>query len=120
LHFTLLSSYFAFIVILCVNHEMYEMLQMFSLIHPLLPAPLTKQSVRVFTFHYFFFNKSRDSSVGTALGYGLDKRGSRVRFLEGAGNFSLHHRVQTSSEAHQTSYPMGTRVFFPGGIAAGA
>jgi hypothetical protein len=28
-----------------------------------------------------------DSSVGIALGYGLDDRGSRVRFLAGAGNF---------------------------------
>jgi hypothetical protein len=34
------------------------------------------------------------SSVGTALGYGLDDRGSSVRFLAGAGNYSLHHRVQ--------------------------
>jgi hypothetical protein len=30
-----------------------------------------------------------DSSVGIALGYGLDDRGSRVRFPAGAGNFSL-------------------------------
>jgi hypothetical protein len=37
--------------------------------------------------------KSRDSSVGIALGYGLDDLGSRVRFPEKAGNFSLHHRV---------------------------
>jgi hypothetical protein len=33
--------------------------------------------------------KSRDSSVGIALDYGLDGRGSRVRFPAGAGNFSL-------------------------------
>jgi hypothetical protein len=38
--------------------------------------------------------KSRDSSVGIALGYGLNDRGSRVRFPAGVGNFSLHHRVQ--------------------------
>jgi hypothetical protein len=37
--------------------------------------------------------RSRDSSVGIALGYGLDDRDSRVRFPTGAGNFSLHHRV---------------------------
>jgi len=30
-------------------------------------------------------------------------------------NFSLHHRVQTDSEAHPASYPMGTRGSFPGG-----
>jgi hypothetical protein len=33
-------------------------------------------------------HKSRDSSVGIALGYGLDERGSRVRFPAGAGKFS--------------------------------
>jgi hypothetical protein len=31
--------------------------------------------------------KSRNSSVGIALGYGLDDRGSRVRFPAKAGNF---------------------------------
>jgi hypothetical protein len=30
--------------------------------------------------------KSCDSSVGIALGYGMDDQGSRVRFPEGAGN----------------------------------
>jgi hypothetical protein len=62
-------------------------------------------------------DKSRDSSVGIALGYGLDNRGSRVRFPAGAGNFSLHHRVQNDSGAHLASYPMGTRGSFPGGKA---
>jgi hypothetical protein len=37
--------------------------------------------------------RNRDSSVGIALGYELDERGSRVRFPAGARNFSLHHRV---------------------------
>jgi hypothetical protein len=57
---------------------------------------------------------SRDSSVGIALDYGLDDWGSRVRFPAGAGNFSLHHRVQNGSGAHSASYPMGTRGSFPG------
>jgi hypothetical protein len=57
--------------------------------------------------------KSMNSSVGIALGYGLKDRGSRVRFPAGAGNFSLHHRVQIVSEAHPASYPMGTRGSFP-------
>jgi hypothetical protein len=52
--------------------------------------------------------KSRHSSVGIALGYGLDDQGSRVRFPAGAGNFSLHHRVQNGSGAHPPSYPRGT------------
>jgi hypothetical protein len=66
------------------------------------------------------YYKSRDRSVGIALGYGLDGQGSRVRFPEGAGNFSLHHRVQNGSGDHSVSYPMGTRGSFPGGKAAGA
>jgi hypothetical protein len=49
------------------------------------------------------------SSVGTALGYGLDDWWSRVRFPKGAGNFSLHHRVQNGYGAHTASYAMGTR-----------
>jgi hypothetical protein len=66
------------------------------------------------------FMKSRDSSVGTALGYGLDDRGSSFRFPAGAGNISLHYRVQNGSGAHPASYLMGTRGSFPGGKAAGA
>jgi hypothetical protein len=55
-----------------------------------------------------------------ALGYGLDDRGFRVRFPArgGAGNFSLHHRVQNGSGIHSASYPMGTRGSFPGGKVA--
>jgi hypothetical protein len=44
---------------------------------------------------------------------------SVVRVPAGAGNFSLHHRVQTGSRAHPASYPMGTRGYFPGDKAAG-
>jgi hypothetical protein len=62
--------------------------------------------------------RSRDSSVGIALGYGLDDLGSRVRFPAEAGNFSLHHRVQNGSGAYPASYPMGTRGSCPGGKAA--
>jgi hypothetical protein len=39
-----------------------------------------------------FHVESRDSSVGIALGCGLDDRCSRARFPAGAGNFSLKHR----------------------------
>jgi hypothetical protein len=62
---------------------------------------------------------SRDSSVGIALGYGLDDRGSRFRFPAGVGNLSLHRRVQNGSGAHPASYPKGTREYFTGGKAAG-
>jgi hypothetical protein len=60
------------------------------------------------------------NSVGTALGYGLDDRDSRVRFPTGGGNFSLDHRVQNGSGANPASYPMGNRVSFPEGKATGA
>jgi hypothetical protein len=68
--------------------------------------------------HMYYTYVSRDSPVGMALGYGLDDRGCRVRFLEGSGHFSLHHRFQNGSGAHPASYPMGTRGSFPGGKAA--
>jgi hypothetical protein len=60
-----------------------------------------------------------DSSVGITLGYGLDDWRSRIRFPAGAGNFSLHHRIQNGTGAHPASYPMGTwgsftRVKLPG------
>jgi hypothetical protein len=44
-----------------------------------------------------------------ALGYRLDDQGSRVRFPTGAGNFSLHHRLQTSllSNGYQGLLPWG-------------
>jgi hypothetical protein len=58
----------------------------------------------------------RYSSVGIALGYGVDDRSSGVRFPAGAGNFSLHHCVQKGSGAN----PACTRGSFPGGKAAGA
>jgi hypothetical protein len=59
-------------------------------------------------------------SVCIALGYGLEDRCSRVRFPAEVGNFSLHHRVQNGSGAHQASYPVGTRGSFPGSKGAGA
>jgi hypothetical protein len=54
------------------------------------------------------------------LCYGLDDQGSRDRFLAGAGNFSLHHCIQNGLGAHPDSHPMGTRVSFARGKAAGA
>jgi hypothetical protein len=58
--------------------------------------------------------------VGIALGYGLDDRDFKFRFLSGTGNFSPHHRVQNGSVVHPASYPMGNRGSFSGGKAAGA
>jgi hypothetical protein len=52
--------------------------------------------------------------------YGLDDRGSGVRFPVEPEKFSLLHRVQTGSGAHLPSYPMVTGGYFPGNKAAGA
>jgi hypothetical protein len=70
--------------------------------------------------YYTDGKQSHDSSVGIALDYGLDDRGSGVRFPAGAGNFSLHHHVQNFSGAHPASYSMGTRGSFPRGKESGA
>jgi hypothetical protein len=64
--------------------------------------------------------QSRDSSVGIALGYGLDDQGSRVRFPAESENLSLHHRIQNDSGAHPLSCPMGIWDPVPGSKAAGA
>jgi hypothetical protein len=74
----------------------------------------------MFHFEKLVTDSSRGSSIGIALGYGLDNRGFRVRSPAGAGNFSLHHPVRNSSGAHPASYPMGNRGSFPGGKATGA
>jgi hypothetical protein len=59
--------------------------------------------------------------VGTTQWYNAELRAgwSGVRVLAGAGNFSLHHHVQTGSGAHPGYYPMGTRGSFLGCKAAG-
>jgi hypothetical protein len=86
-----------------------------------LPLCLTKyHSIKTYGSSALDGGKSRDSSVGIALGYGLDDRGPRVRFPEGVGNFSPRHCVQNGSGAHPASYPVGTRGSFPGGKVAGA
>jgi hypothetical protein len=59
-----------------------------------------------------------DNSVSIALGYGLDGQGSRVQFLVGAENFSLHHYIQKGSGAYPVSYPADMRGSFPGGKVA--
>jgi hypothetical protein len=85
----------------------------------LLERLIVIQLVKKF-FAIYEAEKSRDSLVGIALDYGLDDWDSRVRVPEGAANFSLHHRVQNGSGAHPASYPMVTRVSFPGGKTVGA
>jgi hypothetical protein len=47
--------------------------------------------------------------------YGLDDRAIEVRSPTGAEDFSSSVCVQTGSETHPASYPMGTGGPFPGG-----
>jgi hypothetical protein len=63
-------------------------------------------------------NQEIDSVVGIATGYGMDYRGNGVR-VPLVSRISLLHLVQTGSEVHPTSYPMGTGGTFPGDKAAG-
>jgi hypothetical protein len=66
-----------------------------------------------------FLFMSRDSSVGIALGYRLDNRGSRVRFPAGAGIFFLHHRVQNGSGGPPSLLSNECQVLFPWGGGGG-
>jgi hypothetical protein len=59
-----------------------------------------------------FGNRGSSGSIVSDYGWTIG-----VRSLTGAGNFSSSPRVQTSSEAHPASYPVGTRGPFPGGKA---
>jgi hypothetical protein len=65
---------------------------------------------------------TNDTGAGIAQWYSIGLRAGwlGVWVLAGAGNFSLHHHIQTSSGAHPASYPMGTKGSFPRGKAAGA
>jgi hypothetical protein len=69
---------------------------------------------------YIYTVNIRRSSVSKATGYGLDDRMIGGSIPGGAGNFSLHHHVQTGSGAHLASYSTGTGGSFPEGKAAGS
>jgi hypothetical protein len=58
---------------------------------------------------------SCDSSIGIAAGYGLEGWG----FVRGRGKMFLLRIIQTGSEAHPASYPVGTVVSFPESKVAG-
>jgi hypothetical protein len=64
-----------------------------------------------------FKKESRGSAGSIVSDYGLDDRVIEVRSPTGAEDFSSSPCVQTGSEAHPASYPMGTGGPFPGGKA---
>jgi hypothetical protein len=68
-----------------------------------------------YVFMVWSFVKHRDNF---ALGYGLYDRG--FESWKGAANFPLHHRVQTGSRVHPTSYLKGIGGSFRVDKAAGA
>jgi hypothetical protein len=79
----------------------------------LYPEPV--ESVQIVA--YCLYERSRDSVVGIATGYGLDDRVVDISSPGRVKNFL--HVVQTGSGVHPTSYPMATSDCFPGGKAAG-
>jgi hypothetical protein len=60
---------------------------------------------------------SRGSSVSIESDYGLDDRAIEVRSSAGANDLSSILCVQTGSEAHPASCPVGTLSTFPGSKA---
>jgi hypothetical protein len=59
--------------------------------------------------------------AGTAVGYGLEDGGGCSSSPSMGRDFSSLHAVQTDSEAHPTSYPLGTGgPFLFGGKVTGA
>jgi hypothetical protein len=60
------------------------------------------------------FTQEPGSSVSIVSDYGLDARAIEVRSPAEARDFSSNLCVQTDSEAHRASYPMGTGVLSPG------
>jgi len=65
-------------------------------------------------------NENHLSRLPQRYSAGLRAGWSGVTVSAGAGNFSVHRRVQKGSGAHPASYPMDTRGSFTGGKAAGA
>jgi hypothetical protein len=78
-----------------------------------LVTTLTELSNLVINLHTYKVN-SWDNAVGIVTGYGMDneKFGVQVQVDQ---EFSLLHDVQTGSEAHPDSYPMGIGVKPTGG-----
>jgi hypothetical protein len=79
------------------------------------PSYMYTRSVPIRHIYYCSITLFLLMGAGIAQWYsaGLRAGWSGVRNPAGAGNFSLHHRVQTGSGNHSASYPMGTRGSIP-------
>jgi hypothetical protein len=86
--------------------------------HTHTPIMHCSRSYTIFSPTYSPPSTSRDSSVGIATWLRAERSGSRARFPTGAGNFSLHNRVQTGSGARPASCPVCARGSFAGGKAS--
>jgi hypothetical protein len=100
-----------------VQQQIFEMLtdQIQDILKSLCPLVDTNENM-FYSLEYIFSN-TWIATFHTLLALtfiqwysaGLQAGSSGVRVPAGAGNFSLHHRVQTGSGANLASYPMGTR-----------
>jgi hypothetical protein len=115
LHIWIMYTYFRMHSLLCCSVFFYC-----CRAYHILIRFTTSKCVSIRSYRLYIIYTTPTSSVGIALGSGLDDRSSRVRFPAGDVNFSLHHRVQNGSGAHPASYPMGTRGSFTAGKEAGA
>jgi hypothetical protein len=75
-------------------HETQSKLYHFFHKWPIIQKYSYNKKYRFYLVHVPMWWKSRDSSVGIALGYGLEERGSRVQFPAGAGNFTSPPRPE--------------------------
>jgi hypothetical protein len=66
------------------------------------------------------FHRRETNRVHRVSSYGVDNRGIEVRFPARSRIYSLFHSINTSSEVHPASYPVGTGCYFSGVKAAGA
>jgi hypothetical protein len=93
--FTKISRILKQIQVICIFKLPMQVL-IFGISHEKLWTTCIRSHTPGFNKAALHYVRSRDSSVGIAIGYWLDDRVSRVRFPAGAGNFSLHHGVRTA------------------------
>jgi hypothetical protein len=96
-----------FIVMCSRNSSLYYILSQLNPVYTLTPY--------VYKTHLNIILPSTGAGIARWYSAGIRAGWSRVQVPAWAGNFSLHHRVQTSSGAHSAYYPMCTRCSFSRG-----